>query len=449
MVERGKFLDGSTLGHVMRMTLLGGVGITFVFLVDLVNLFWIAYFGNEQLVAAIGFAFAVQFFSVSSGVGMMIATTAIVSRQIGRGDMDRAREEATSAMILTVIFQVGVATLIVLFRYPLLEMVGAQGETLELAARYLLFTIPSLAIMAIGLSGSAILRAEGDGRRAMYVTVSGGILLLFVDPPLIYLLGLDGAAIGIVLFRFTLAVQAMRFLIGKHDLLAPPALASVRRCVLPFFAVAGPALLTQMATPFGYYILTSVIAPFGDSAVAGWAVVNRVSVVAFGSIFSLSGAVGGIFGQNYGAGLWDRVRSTYRDALVFCLGYTIIVWAALSLSAGAIIAAFDLSSEGAEVYRAFGYVGSASFILLGGLFVSVAAFNSLGKPIRATLMTWLRDGVLMLPVAWWMASLTGATGAVYAQAMVGSVVGVVSALWGWRFVRALGEHDALAAKEPA
>lgn len=106
MQTRGRFLDGSTMGHVVRMTLLGGLGITFVFLVDLVNLFWIAYFGTEQLVAAIGFAFAVQFFSVSTGVGMMIATTAIVSRQIGRGDMDRAGEEATSAMILTVGFQV-------------------------------------------------------------------------------------------------------------------------------------------------------------------------------------------------------------------------------------------------------------------------------------------------------------------------------------------------------
>ena len=438
MQTRGRFLDGSTMGHVVRMTLLGGLGITFVFLVDLVNLFWIAYFGTEQLVAAIGFAFAVQFFSVSTGVGMMIATTAIVSRQIGRGDMDRAREEATSAMILTVGVQVFVAALIVTFRYPLLELAGAEGETLEIAARYLLFTIPSLAVMAIGLSGSAILRAEGDGRRAMYVTVSGGILLLFIDPPLIYLFGLDGAAAGIIAFRFTLAIQALRFLIGKHDLLAPPALKSVLRCTLPFFAVAGPALLTQMATPFGYYILTSVIAPFGDSAVAGWAVVNRMSVVAFGSIFSLSGAVGGIFGQNFGAGLWPRVVSTYRDALVFCLVYTVLAWVILSLSAGGIVTAFGLTAEGAEVYRAFGYVGSASFILLGGLFVSVSAFNTLGKPMRATAMTWLRDGVLILPVAWALTNITGATGAVYAQAMVGAVVGVLSALWGWRFVKSLG-----------
>lgn len=439
MQQRGRFLDGSTMGHVVRMTLFGAMGITFVFLVDLANLFWISQLGDEQLVAAIGFAFAVQFFSVSTGVGMMIATTALVSRHIGRGDTERAREEATAAMILTVASQALMALLVVAFRVPLLELVGAKGETLELASRYLLFTIPSIAIMAFGLSGSAVLRAEGDGRRAMYVTLSGGVLLMIVDPILIYYmgLGLDGAAIGINLFRLTLAVQALRYVLITHQLLAPPNWAALLRCSWPFFAVALPALITQMATPFGNYILTSVIAPFGDSAVAGWAVANRVLVVAFGGIFSLAGAIGGIFGQNYGAELWGRLRSTYRDALIYCVIYTTCMWILLASTAQLIVAGFGLSGAGASVYLAFGYVGSASFVLSGALFVAVSAFNSLGKPVWATLTTWLRDGILVLPAAWWLSAHFEAPGAVYAQALVGAVIGVLSAIWGWRFVRSL------------
>ncbi|MGR3839455.1 MAG: MATE family efflux transporter [Cognatishimia sp.] len=439
MAERGRFLQGSTMGHVVRMTLLGALGITFVFLVDLANLFWISQIGDEKLVAAVGFAYAVQFFSVSTGVGMMIATTAIVSRHIGRGDMERAREEATSAMILTCGFQALVALLIVVFRVPLLEMVGAKGETLALASRYLLFTIPSLVVMAIGLSGSAVLRAEGDGRRAMYVTVSGGILLMVIDPFLILTmgLGLDGAAIGIVLFRITLAIQALRYVVGVHGLLARPNLASLRRCSIPFFAVAGPALVTQMATPFGNYVLTSVIAPFGDSAVAGWAVVNRVMVVAFGGLFSLSGAIGGIFGQNYGAELWDRISSTYRDALVFCAIYASAAWIILALSAQLVVTGFGLTGEGASVYLAFGYIGAASFVLVGWLFVAISAFNNLGKPIWATSITWARDGLLILPAAWWLAQSFDAPGVIYGQAIVGILVGVLAAFWGWRFVQGL------------
>ena len=58
MAEQGRFLTGSTMGHVIRMTMTGAVGITFVFLVDAANLFWLAWLGDERLVAAIGFAFA-------------------------------------------------------------------------------------------------------------------------------------------------------------------------------------------------------------------------------------------------------------------------------------------------------------------------------------------------------------------------------------------------------
>ena len=65
-MAQGRFLTGSTMGHVVRMTATGAMGITFVFLVDAANLLWISQLGDPQLVAAIGFAFAIQFFSVSS-----------------------------------------------------------------------------------------------------------------------------------------------------------------------------------------------------------------------------------------------------------------------------------------------------------------------------------------------------------------------------------------------
>ena len=89
MSAQGRFLTGSTLGHVVRMTATGAMGITFVFVVDAANLLWISQLGDPRLVAAIGFAYAVQFFSVSIAVGLMIATTAIISRSIGAGADER------------------------------------------------------------------------------------------------------------------------------------------------------------------------------------------------------------------------------------------------------------------------------------------------------------------------------------------------------------------------
>ena len=431
------------MGHVVRMTMTGAAGITFVFLVDAMNLFWIALLGDARMVAAIGFAFAIQFFSVSSGIGLMIAATVLVSRAIGAGERDRARRLAGSAMVIACIVQAVMAAVVITFRYDILELSGATGETLEFAARYLLLTLPSLVLMVIGMVGSGVLRAEGDGKRAMFITLTAGTVSVFVDPVLIFVLGLglDGAAIGLNISRLVLMCTALFFATRTYDLIAWPSLAQTLSDARPYFAVALPAILTQMATPFGNYVLTAVLSQFGDDAVAGWAVVGRLTVVAFGGIFSLSGAIGGIFGQNYGAGQYDRLVSTYRDAMVFCIGYTLIVWALLVITSGAVGAAFGLTPGGIEVLRAFTHVGAGAFLFTGAFFVSNAAFNALGRPTRATVLTWIRDGALTWPVAVWFAGIAGAVGVIYAQAALGVAMGLVSALWGWHFVRRIEEAD--------
>ncbi len=443
MSAEGRFLSGSTMGHVVRMTMTGAAGITFVFLVDAMNLFWIAMLGDARMVAAIGFAFAIQFFSVSSGIGLMIAATVLVSRAIGAGERDRARRLAGSAMLIACIVQAAMAATVIYFRYDILQLAGASGETLDFAARYLLLTLPSLVLMVIGMVGSGVLRAEGDGKRAMFITLTAGTVSVFVDPILIFVLGLglDGAAIGLTISRFVLMCMALLFATRTYDLIARPSFKVAFEDLGPYMAVAFPAILTQMATPFGNYVLTAVLSQFGDDAVAGWAVVGRLTVVAFGGIFSLSGAIGGIFGQNYGAGKYDRLVSTYRDAMIFCLGYTLVVWALLAAFGDAVGRAFSLTPDGQEVLRAFTHIGAGAFLFTGAFFVSNAAFNALGRPTRAAVLTWIRDGALTWPVAVWFAGLAGAIGVIYAQAALGVVMGLVSALWGWHFVQTIQSEN--------
>lgn len=439
MSEAGRFLSGSTMGHVVRMTMTGAMGITFVFIVDAANLFWISLLGDPQLVAAIGFAFALQFFSVSAGIGLMIASTALIARSIGAGDREKARRQATSAAIIAGLIQTTMATLIIIFRHDLVALSGAEGETARLAARYLAISLPSLGIMAVSMIANGALRAEGDGRRSMFVTLGSGTVAMIVDPILIYGmgLGLDGAAMGLILFRCIMLVIALRFAIGTHDLLAVPRLSDVVGHLRPYLAIAIPAILTQMATPVGNYLLTIAIAPFGDEAMAGWAVVGRLTVVAFGGIFSLSGAIGGIFGQNFGAREYDRLRSTYRDALLFGFLYTVIAWGLLAFVSPFVIAGFRLEPAGADVVRAFTHLGAGGFIFASALFVSTSAFNALGRPGRSTLVNWIRDGVLTWPLAMAGVATFGAVGVIYAQAAASVLVGVLAALWGWHYVQQL------------
>ena len=131
---QGRFLHGSTMSHVLRMTLSGTAGITFLFIVDAANLFWISWLGETRLVAAMGFAFALQYFSISFGIGLMIATTALVSRAIGQGCRSEAREIAVSTLVISVLLQSFVAFVMVIYRHEMVAVVGAEGETAALTA---------------------------------------------------------------------------------------------------------------------------------------------------------------------------------------------------------------------------------------------------------------------------------------------------------------------------
>lgn len=425
------------MGHVVRMTATSAVGITFVFIVDAANLFWISQLGDPRLMAAIGFVFAIQFFSVSSGVGLMIASTALISRRIGNGDPEGARQEATAAMVITVTVQALVALLIILFRWQLLDLAGATGQTKALAARYLLITLPSLTVMAIGLVGSAALRAHGDGKRAMYTTLISGSLAMFIDPALIVWagLGLDGAAYAILIFRVILAAAAIYFSMRVHRLFSRPRLRAIIGNLRPFMDIALPAMIAQMSTPFGGYLLTALMAQFGDTAVAAWAVVNRLYVVAFGGIFSLSGAIGGIFGQNYGAQQYDRLWTTFRDAVIFCLGYAFWAWVGLMLATPLILKSFGLSGSGETVLKTFTYTVGWAQGIMGLVYVTNAAFNTLGRPKRSMLVNWSRDGLFLFPLAFWAVSVWGAPGVLYGQAIAGCLVGLVATIWAGRYVK--------------
>jgi putative MATE family efflux protein len=448
-VEAGaKFTSGAPMRHVAVMTLTSAVGLTFMFLIDAATLFWVSRLGDQRLMAALGFVWTIQFFIIATGIGFAIAATALVSRALGARRREEARALASGALVLTLGLQAALALAALVWRREALALAGAEGETLEIAARFLAITLPSMPLMALGMTGGAVLRALGDAWRAMSVTLGAGVVAMALDPLFIFGfgLGIDGAAWVMVIARCVVGALALGYLARAHHMLARPRLGEIRRMTRAFVAVAGPATLTQLSTPFGNALLTGLMAGFGDGAVAGWAVVSRLTVLAFGGIYALSGAIGGILGQNYGAGLMGRVRAAYRDALVFGAVYTLAAWGVLFAGRDLVVDLFRLGPEGAAAVDAFVGLAAGGFVFTGALFVSNAAFNTLGRPLWSTALNWSRDGLVLFPLAWAMARGFAAPGVVWGQALASVAVGTAAAALGWRFVTGLrprGETDGL------
>ncbi|GAL09543.1 multidrug and toxin extrusion (MATE) family efflux pump YdhE/NorM homolog [Vibrio astriarenae] len=104
----------------------------------------------------------------------------------------------------------------------------------------------------------------------------------------------------------------------------------------------------------------------------------------FAVIFALSGAVGPIIGQNYGAERYDRVEDTLKNSLFVTTIYTLVVCLLLYFLQDYVVAIFSLQGDAALIVTAFCTYVAISFIFNGTLFVANTSFNNLGKPLYST-----------------------------------------------------------------
>lgn len=447
---KARFVEGSTMRHVIVMTATGSVGLIAVFLVDFANLFYIARLGQQELAAAIGYAGTILFFNISICIGITIAATALVSRYLGQGDRHRARRMAGSALVFIVLVTIAVAGLLMALVGPALSLLGASGQTLAIARGFLLIVLPSMPLIGLGMCLSGLLRAHGDAKRAMYVTLGAGFAAALLDPLFIFGfdLGVTGAAIATVCSRIVMVAIGLYGTVKIHDMVGRPSLKGLVADAGALTGIAVPAVLTNIATPFGNAYITGAIAPYGDDAVAGWAVIGRIIPVAFGAIFALSGAIGPILGQNFGARQFDRVRQAMRDALVLTIGYCLIVWAILFLAQGFVISIFDATDKAAELIAFFSTVAAVGFLFNGGLFVANAAFNNLGFPALSTLFNWGKATLGTIPFVWAGSLWLGATGVLLGQAAGALLFGVASVIVCFRVIATLETRDPDQRKPP-
>ena len=426
--------------HVAVMASTGAVGLVAVFLVDLINLFYISQLGEQAIAAAVGFAGVVGFFHTSICIGLMIGITATVSRRIGSGETAQARRLASHSLLLTAAIAAVLALTTLAFLGPLLWVLGARGEVAVLAQRYLTVTMPSVPFLAIGMASSALLRSVGAARRAMGVTLGAAAVTAALDPLFIFYfgMGLDGAAVVSVISRSVLLGVGLHGIWRVHRLLAPTERAYFWSDSRSLFSVAGPAVLTNLATPVGAAFVTHSIAQFGASAVAGQATVDRLTPVAFGLIYALSGAVGPILAQNLGAHRFDRVQQTLRASLGFMVAAVAGAWLILALLQGLFIRAFSLEGQAALLLQAFCSWVAASFFFAGALFVANAAFNNLGRPLWSTGFNWARATLGTIPLAWWGARY-GPVGVLAGQALGTAVFGTLAMWIAFRLTANLGK----------
>lgn len=433
--QPAKFVTGNLLRHILVMSGAGGVGLGAIFLSDLANVVFLSWLNDQAILAAVGYASSILFVTISVGIGLGIAATTMVSRTLGEGRRLRAARFATNAHVLSLVAGVVAAALVIAATPWLLSLLGAEGRAHALATRYLTIVTLGMPALTVAMTSASVLRSVGDARRAMNVTLYGAVVNTILDPILIFGfdLGIDGAAWATVGARIAFMGIGLYGVAHVHGLITPPRLPALVSDASLFARIAGPAIMTNVASPVASAYVTAAISMHGDDAVAGWAIIGRIMPVAFGPIYALSSSIGPIIGQNFGAGDGFRVRRALSLALGVNAGFTLAAWLLLALLSNQLNALFGTSGEAARLITLFNVWLSPLFVFMGALFVVNAVFNTLGFAHYATLLNWGRATVGTAPLVHAGSAVAGAEGILFAY-MAGGIVFGALAVWLCRYL---------------
>ena len=431
-----RLTTGSVGRHLRALALPMAVGFVALNSYSIADTYFVGQLGTLPL-AAMGFTFPVSFTMVAIGLGVGIATSSVLARLLGTGDRDAVQRIATHALLLgallgLILLAIGLATI-----EPVFRLLGADERTLPLIRNYMRPLYFGSVLFILPMVGNFALRATGDARMPAIILSLSAVVNIVLDPLLIFgLLGfprleLLGAAIATVIANAVTVIASLTILYRRERLIAGRYLRtdhlwdSWRRLL----HVGIPATATNLLLPVTFAVITAMVAAYGPEAVAGFAVASRLESIVLIMVFALQSSIGPVVGQNYGAGHLDRVRRAVYLANRFLLLYTLLFAAALFVFAPSLAGIFDDNPLVVETAVSYLRIVPITFGAFGAMMIAVGSFNSLGRPMPAAILTFIKLFVVYLPLAWLLSRLMGIAGIFSANAASHLLIGIASVIW--------------------
>ena len=434
MSEDAKLTSGDIRRHLVTQTSPMIIGVAAIMSIGLIDSYFIGQLGSDEL-AAIAFIFPIGVALSSLGVGIMVGINSIVSRALGAGDRDRAEGRGNFGIAFALGIGLLIAAALLVLLDPLFGLMQAGAATLPLIRTYMIPYAMGFPLLLLIMGVNGVLRGQGEANKTSFVSISYASANWALDPILITgAFGFEGFGIAGAAYATTagwaIGVGVAFYLLGRTRI--PFDLKKVRDCeVLPSIkalgSVAGPAAFSNAINPIGLSVLTALIAAQGQDAVAGFGAAGRLQSFAVVPLLALSGAIGGIVGQNWGARQTDRARQAILWAGGFCIIYGLVLAVVLSAAAEWFAGFFSQDPEVITEFALYLSIAAWGYAGYGLLIVGNGALNAIDKAQWALLQSFGRVFLIMLPVAYFLRPAWGSS-AIYAAELAANVIGGAVAL---------------------
>ncbi len=411
-----------------------------------IDALWVSGLGADAL-SAVGFFFPFMFMILALATGIGVGGGSAISRRIGANDKSGADLVGAHTFVLMIITSIAISVPLFLAAPSMFTAMGA-GPVADVASSYARVLFAGSLVFFFSNIASALMRAEGDVKRAMYAMMLGAGLNIILDPIFIYGLdlGVSGAAWATLISLFVSSTFLFRWLFIKKVTFIHISFRRFRfKKVITkdIFRVGIPASVQQMAMAFSMFLLNLIAVKVGGTdGVAVYTTGWRVAMFAILPLLGIATAVTSVTGAAFGAHDYKKLNTAHMYAIKIGLIIEFSVGLLTFLFAPQIAGLFTLAEETVRIRQdliiflrlmCIYYPTSALGIL------SSSMFQGTGKGIYSLTVTLIRAVVLAVPLAYIYAVFfdIGLEGVWWGIVSGNVIAGFIAIIWARFFIRRL------------
>ncbi|QSX35452.1 MATE family efflux transporter [Shewanella avicenniae] len=369
-----------------------------------------------------GFTMPLQMVIIGVQVGFGIAATVLIAKRLGANQTGQAKQMAGLVVSLGSTVIGIVCCLLYLCRFPLLTALGATEAVHPLVSGYWAWWGLSAWLGALQYFLYSVCRANGNTMLPGIMMVVTSVLNIALDPLFIFVFGwgINGAAIATCVSFFIGILLVAYRLKHSHWLSFQRGELAIKRALSQIGHIFFPAVMSQLMPSLSAILATKLLASFGAAAVAAWGLGSRVEFFAIVVVLALTMSLPPMISHALGAGKFDRITQLVRIALLFVLGWQLLIAVIIWLGADSLAQLMSAEGEVSAILRQHLLIVPFSLGALGCCMILVSVSNALGKSYNALLISVVRLFVLFLPCIWLGAQLGGIMG-IFVGAFAGNL----------------------------
>ena len=414
----------------------------------------VGYLGN----AATNVSYPLTTICLAIALLIGIGSASNFSLSLGAGDKEKAARVTGNAICMMFVFGILYAVLIEIFLVPMLNAFGSTAEVLPYAESYTRITAIGMPLLIVTNAMSNLARADGSPKYSMTCMLIGAVINTILDPIFIFVfhLGVAGAAWATVIGQFFSFIFALMYIKKfKSITLKKEHIRLSGKLCLATATLGMSNSLNQLALTFVQIVMNNSLTYYGAQSaygqeipLAACGIVMKTNAILLAIIIGISQGSQPIVGFNYGARQYDRVKRTYKLAILCNVAVSAVGFILFEFFPRPIISIFG---TGDAAYYEFAVKFMRIFLFMvianGVQLISSNFFSAIGKPLKGMILSLTRQVIFLIPLLFILPIFFGINGIMFAGPIADGMAFITTVILITLEMRIIGRLQAAALEQ--